>query len=44
MSRPVKPVAEVAAKEPDSLSLFLDIPMQDRAVILKRPKMEVINE
>jgi hypothetical protein len=44
MSRPVKPAAEVAANEPDSLSLFLDIPMQDRAVILKRPKMEVINE
>jgi len=30
--------------QPDSLSLFLDIPRQDRAAIVKRPRMEVINE
>ena len=44
MSRPVKPVAVKAEAEPDSLSLFLDIPKQDRAATVKRPKMEVINE
>jgi hypothetical protein len=44
MSRPVKPVTVKTGEEPDSLSLFLDIPRQDRAAIVKRPRMEVINE
>ena len=44
MSRPVKPVVANTAEEPDNLSLFLDIPKQDRGATLKRPRMEVINE
>jgi hypothetical protein len=43
MSRPVKPMALQAKLQPDELSLFLDIPRQERAAV-RRPRMEVINE
>jgi hypothetical protein len=44
MSRPIKPVIREETEGPDNLSLFLDIPKQNRAAIVKRPRMEVINE
>ena len=42
MSRPIKPVHAAEYEEPNSLSLFLDIPKEDIRPASRRPRMEVI--
>ena len=44
MSRPIKPAYATETEEPNSLSLFLDIPKEDIRPAARRPRMEVIDE